>query len=282
MECSCRGLTAHDQGRIFSGTAPADPSAVPRIRPRAALLRRDVRGGRQPACLLPPDGGFPCGACRRGSREAPGERVPPLSPRRHYLHGARRGRRDGTDHSDRLRPAPDGRGGMGPARAGPQAASCRHQPLSQGHLPRGPFAPRRVGPPRPGIRLRAVPRRDAGDQCNARRLRRGLRDRCRAYLRRARGARGQPPGAVGGFLHARMPGCGQGRVPRPLPLPPGARSVELQRTAVRDPGLPCAVDADPPGRDPDPGPLQLRLLRARPSRRRDGGRPRRRTGPRGA
>ena len=255
---------------------------VPRVRARSAVLRRDVRGGRHPARRLPPDDGVPRGARGRGPREAPGQRLPPLPARRHHLHGARRGGRDGADHPPRLRSAPDGGGGMGPHRAGPQAAPRRHQPLPPGHLPRGAFPARRAGPPRSRLRLPEVPHRDAGDRRPARRLRRGVRDRPGSHPERVRGARGQPPGSVGGLLHARVPGCGEGCVPRSLPRPPGARGVRLQRTAVRDPRLPRAVDADPPGRDTDSGPLQLRLLRARPARRRNGSRPRRGTGPRDA
>ena len=150
------------------------------------------------------------------------------------------------------------------------------------HLQRGILAPRRRGASRPCARLSPVPGRDARGPGAARCLRRRRRHRRGAYARRLCRAGGQHAGPVRCFVHAGLPGSHQAGASYSLPRAQGARGVRIPGTSVFHPGVPECPCGNAAGGGPDPGPVQLRVLRARVPGRPDGGRPRRGTGPGGS
>ena len=159
-------------GRGHTGrTRP--PAAVPDLRPRRRL-RRDVRRARarsrahyaalfERLQVTRPAGDAPAAVGRRPRLPAPG----------HHVHGLRPGRRHRAHLPLRPDPAHHHRRRMGRARARPDAADHRAQPVPEGHLHRRARPRRRHRPARAGLQLQALPPRDAG------RARRGTTSTCR-------------------------------------------------------------------------------------------------------
>ena len=170
--------------------------------------------------------------------------------------------------------------GRGGPRAGTAAPGA--QPVPPRHLPPGPHHPRRGDSRRTGVRKQALPDRDARRRGSPRRLRLGVRHRPGAHPRRVRGARGQPPRALGSELHARLPGCDQAQHAAALPAFPGPGRGAVQPAAARDaPVARAAAGERSQHRPAHSGRLQLGLLRARLPGPPDGYRTRRGTRPAG-
>ena len=232
------------------------------------------------------------GAARRaadrlagGAAPPPGRGRPRLPDPGHHLHRLRRRAGHRADLPVRPAAADHHRARMGHARARPDAAADRDQPVPQGRLPRGPDPLRGHRAARPGLQLPPLPARDARRPRPPRHLRLDRRHRPGPpRRRRVRRARGQPARAERRVVHARQPRGHQARLPRPVqplqraadrPLRPGAAG-DAARAGAAEPARPDLRRADARRR-------QLRLLRARLPGARDGrpaGRGARPAGPR--
>src|SRR5229473_3168801 len=127
-----------------------------------------------------------------------------VPPHRHHLRGLYRGRRPGTAHPLRHRPARTRQRGVGAAVARTEAARARPQRLHPRRLPRAPDPARRPGAAGSRAAQRRLPPGDAGFRAGAGGLYPYRRHRhrppgCARLLR----ARGQLPHALRRLLHAR-------------------------------------------------------------------------------
>ena len=169
--------------------------------------------------------------------------------------------------------------------ARPRAADPRAQRVRRRRLPRARDRPRRhraVGADRLPLGVR--PRR-ARHPAARRRLLPRVRLRPRPRRRRQlEGARGQRPHAERDLLRAREPRRDDAAAARAVRVLPRPARRPLPRAAAHgaDRGRPDERRGGGDRRRLDPGPVQLRLLRARLPRAPDGRRARRGVGPRGA
>ena len=211
----------------------------------SARVRRDVRGARPAAAAL-----------SRAPRRAGA--VSPEDLRRHQVEADRAfltqgitftvyGDEQGTERifPFDLLPRIVTRARVGHARARPDAAADRHQPVSQGHLPRRAHPRRGRRPARAGLQLPPLPPRDARRARPPRRLRLGGRHRSGPPRGRPlRRARGQPARAERRVLHARQSRGHQARLPGAVqPLQRAADRALRTGAAGHAPGAGAAAAA---------------------------------------
>ncbi len=171
-------------------------------------------------------------------------------------------------------------GGMADHRAGAEAAPDRHQPLSEGRLPRRADSGRRHRATRSGPELPPLPPRDARRERPPRHLRLDRRHRSHPPagwpLRRPRR---QPARAERRVLHAGESRGDEARPAGPLRSLRRQSHRALRAGAARDAACARPEPAGSDHRGADAGRRQLGLLRARVPGPRDGRRPGRRARP---